>query len=52
MPRVDLHMRSTAYDRRLSLEEVVRKSVENGLTVIAMTDHDTGGGIAPAMVLY
>ena len=50
MSKVDLHMHSTASDRRLSPEEVVRKSVENGLTVIAITDHDTIDGIVPTLV--
>jgi predicted metal-dependent phosphoesterase TrpH len=43
-------MHSTASDGRLTPEDVVRKSAENGLTVIALTDHDTVDGIAPALV--
>ena len=50
MSKVDLHMHSTASDGRLTPEDVVRKSAENGLTVIALTDHDTVDGIAPALV--
>ena len=50
MSKVDLHMHSTASDGRLTPEDVVRKSAENGLTVIAITDHDTVDGIAPALV--
>jgi len=46
---VDLHIHSTASDGRLSPEEVVRKSAERGLTIIALTDHDTVDGIAPAL---
>jgi len=47
--KVDLHIHSTASDGRLSPAEVVRKSAEAGLTVIALTDHDTVDGIAPAL---
>jgi len=47
--RVDLHIHSTASDGRLSPAEVVRKSAEAGLTVIALADHDTVEGIAPAL---
>jgi predicted metal-dependent phosphoesterase TrpH len=46
---VDLHIHSTASDGRLSPEEVVHKSAERGLTIIALTDHDTVAGIAPAL---
>jgi len=46
---VDLHIHSTASDGRLSPEEVVRKSAERGLTIIALADHDTVDGIAPAL---
>ena len=49
MSRVDLHIHSTASDGRLSPAEVVRKSAEAGLTVIALADHDTVEGIAPAL---
>lgn len=49
MSRVDLHIHSTASDGRLSPAEVVRKSAEGGLIVIALTDHDTVDGIAPAL---
>ncbi|MDO8578417.1 MAG: PHP domain-containing protein [Dehalococcoidales bacterium] len=49
MSKVDLHVHSTASDGRLSPEQVVRKAVENGLTVIALCDHDTVDGIPPAL---
>ncbi len=48
MSKIDLHIHSTASDGRLSPEDVVRKSAELGLTVIALTDHDSVDGIAPA----
>jgi predicted metal-dependent phosphoesterase TrpH len=47
--KVDIHIHSTASDGHLSPEEVVRKSAELGLTVIALCDHDTVDGIAPAL---
>ena len=49
MARVDLHIHSTASDGRLSPAEVVYKSVELGLTIIAIADHDSVAGIAPAL---
>ncbi len=49
MSRVDLHIHSTASDGRLSPAEVVRKSAEIGLTIIALADHDTVDGIVPAL---
>ncbi len=49
MSKVDLHIHSTASDGRFSPAEIVRKSAEAGLTVIALTDHDTVDGIAPAL---
>ncbi len=45
----DLHLHSTASDGRLSPEEVVQASAEQGLAVIAITDHDSVDGIAPAL---
>ncbi len=49
MLRVDLHLHSTASDGRLSPAELVRKAAAEGLAVIALTDHDTVGGIAAAV---
>ena len=49
MARVDLHLHSTASDGRLSPAEVVHKSAELGLTIIALADHDSVDGIAPAL---
>ncbi len=49
MSKVDLHTHSTASDGQLSPAEVVRKSAEAGLTVIALADHDTVDGIVPAI---
>lgn len=48
MPKVDLHIHSTASDGLLSPADIVRKSAA-GLTTIALADHDTVDGIAPAL---
>jgi len=47
--KVDLHIHSTASDGRFGPEEIIRKSVERGLTIIAITDHDNVDSIAPAL---
>ena len=49
MSRIDLHLHSTASDGRLSPAELVSKSAGMGLTTIALTDHDSVDGIAPAL---
>jgi hypothetical protein len=46
--RVDLHIHSTASDGRFSPVEIVAKAAGLGLTVIALTDHDTTDGIPSA----
>lgn len=46
--RVDLHIHSTVSDGRLTPVEIVREAAERGLTYIALADHDTVDGIAPA----
>jgi len=48
--KVDLHIHSTASDGRLTPEEVVRLASKKGLSVIAITDHDSVDGIAAALV--
>jgi predicted metal-dependent phosphoesterase TrpH len=45
---VDLHCHCTASDGTLPASEVVRLAVESGLSALALTDHDTIGGIAQA----
>jgi len=47
--KADLHVHSSASDGRYSPAEIVHKAVDNGLTVMALTDHDTVEGIAPAL---
>ena len=49
MSKVDLHIHSTASDGRYSPQEIVRKAVGLGLEVIALADHDSVDGIAPAL---
>jgi len=45
---VDLHCHSTASDGTLSPTEVVRLAKQSGLSALALTDHDTIGGVAEA----
>ena len=47
--RIDLHMHSTASDGTLSPSEVVQRAKARGLTTIALTDHDTTGGLPEAI---
>jgi len=49
LSKIDLHIHSTASDGKLSPADVVRKSAERGLTIIALADHDTVDGIVPAL---
>jgi predicted metal-dependent phosphoesterase TrpH len=46
--RVDLHTHSTASDGLLAPEELVRRAHAAGVTVLALTDHDTTAGVAAA----
>jgi len=50
MSKVDLHIHSTASDGRLSPADIVCHSAERGLSVIAITDHDTIDGVASALI--
>ena len=45
---VDLHIHSTASDGVFTPSEVVRLALEQGMAAIALTDHDTLGGVAEA----
>ena len=47
--RVDLHLHTTASDGQLSPAEMVHKAAELGLSVIAITDHDSIEGVEPAL---
>ncbi len=46
--RHDLHTHSTASDGTLSPTELVRRAKQRGVSVLALTDHDTTEGIAEA----
>jgi predicted metal-dependent phosphoesterase TrpH len=46
--QADLHIHSTASDGRLTPAEVVQEAARRGLKFMALTDHDTVEGIAPA----
>ncbi|GAB3797684.1 PHP domain-containing protein [Micromonospora zhanjiangensis] len=46
---IDLHTHSTASDGTLSPAELVRAAAGTGLDVLAITDHDTTSGWAPAV---
>ncbi|MDU8923961.1 PHP domain-containing protein [Pasteurellaceae bacterium LIM206] len=46
--KYDLHCHSTASDGVLSPSEVVRRAYEQGVNVLALTDHDTIAGLAEA----
>lgn len=48
MNYVDLHCHSTASDGTLAPAEVVRLAQRNGLSALALTDHDTIGGVSEA----
>ena len=50
MNKVDLHLHSTASDGRLSPADIVRLAAEEGVSIIAITDHDSVDGIAPALL--
>jgi len=45
---VDLHLHSTVSDGRLPPAEVVRLAFNNGVTTMALTDHDSTDGVAAA----
>jgi predicted metal-dependent phosphoesterase TrpH len=47
--QVDLHIHSTASDGKYSPEAIVGKAADLGLTIIALADHDSVDGIAPAL---
>ena len=47
-PGIDLHTHTTASDGSLSPTQLVQKAREIGLAALAVTDHDTIGGLAEA----
>jgi predicted metal-dependent phosphoesterase TrpH len=49
MVKTDLHLHTTASDGRFSPQELVKLAASLGLAVIAITDHDSVNGVAPAL---
>ncbi len=47
--RADLHTHSTASDGTLAPADLVRQAHRRGLTILALTDHDTTKGLAEAI---
>ncbi len=47
--KADLHLHSTASDGKLSPEELVQYAAEQGLTLMALTDHDSVDGVPAAL---
>lgn len=47
---IDLQIQSTASDGKIAPRELVRMAKERGLAVISITDHDTVGGVAEALL--
>ncbi len=45
----DLHCHTTASDGTLSPCELVKLAFDEGVTTIAVTDHDTSDGVIPAI---
>lgn len=48
MGLVDLHVHTNASDGRYSPAELIKRAVKAGVSVLAITDHDTTSGLAPA----
>lgn len=49
MVHVDLHLHTTLSDGRLTPEQLVKLTVQRGLRVIAITDHDSTEGIEASL---
>jgi predicted metal-dependent phosphoesterase TrpH len=45
---IDLHLHTTMSDGRLAPAELVRRAAAAGISVLAVTDHDTMAGVGPA----
>ena len=46
---IDLHVHSSASDGTMTPAEVVDCAAKAGLSAVALTDHDTVAGVAPAL---
>ncbi|ATW24234.1 PHP domain-containing protein [Candidatus Formimonas warabiya] len=51
MPGFDMHVHSTASDGTLDVDEIINLAIYTGLEGIALTDHDTIGGLERAEAL-
>jgi len=49
MSQIDLHTHTTASDGTLNPADLVRKAASIGLWAVAITDHDTVGGLSQAL---
>jgi 3',5'-nucleoside bisphosphate phosphatase len=49
MNQVDLHCHTTASDGMLTPEELVRRAAHLGVSIVAITDHDTVAGVPAAI---
>lgn len=49
MSQIDLHTHTTASDGTLDPADLVRKAATDGLKAVAITDHDTVGGLSQAL---
>lgn len=49
MGLVDLHVHTSASDGRYSPVDLIQKAVKAGISVLAITDHDTVAGIEPSL---
>lgn len=47
--RIDLHLHTTVSDGSLSPRDLVREAAARGVTLLAVTDHDTVEGVAEAV---
>ena len=43
--KIDLHVHTTASDGLYSPSEIIDYAIENGISTLAITDHDTIGGL-------
>ena len=48
IPKVDLHTHSKVSDGSLTPVELVQRAADHGVELLALTDHDTCGGLEPA----
>ena len=46
---IDLHTHSTSSDGSMTPSELVKHAAENGISAIALTDHDTVSGVEDAV---